>query len=226
MMVEDNALEVTWMPVGELEGYAGNAKTHTHQQIDQIALSIQEFGFNDPVGIWHRPDGTAEIVEGHGRVMAARQLGMSTVPVITLDALTDEQRRAYAIVHNKLTMNTDFDVDALVAELDALDYDWDDYGFASDVETADEIAGELEETVKPELPFTGYVDEESNYVVLTFHTSQDWTRAQSLLGLEEVQGYSTKRGDGGKIAYTGVGRVIDGNEAFERIAKAERELES
>lgn len=112
------------MDVDALVPYAHNAKVHTDEQVAQIAASIEEFGFNDPVAIW----GT-EIVEGHGRILAAKRLGMDKVPVIRLDHLTDEQRRAYTHVHNQLTMNTGFDEETPAAELAELDFDWDMLGF-------------------------------------------------------------------------------------------------
>lgn len=90
------------------------------EQVDQIASSIQEFGNCDPIGVWHNKDGEPEIVEGHGRLMALRKLGIETAPVIFLDHLTDEQRRAYALVHNKLTMNSDFDFEILAEELESI----------------------------------------------------------------------------------------------------------
>jgi hypothetical protein len=108
--------------------YANNAKIHTNEQIDQICASIGEFGFNDPVAVWDGPEGT-EIVEGHGRVMAAKRLGLETLPVIRLDHLTDEQRRAYTHVHNQLTMSTGWDFERLEADLEALDFDFGGFGF-------------------------------------------------------------------------------------------------
>ena len=111
-------VKVTRMPVSALRAYAGNAKEHPREQIEQIAESIKEFGFNDPIAVWG-PDNT--IVEGHGRVQAAELLGMTEVPVIRLDHLTDEQRRAYTLVHNQLTLNSEWDDEALRAELDAID---------------------------------------------------------------------------------------------------------
>ena len=92
-------LAVEEVPTEELIPYANNAKIHTNEQIDQIAASIEGFGFNDPVAVWDSPEGT-EIVEGHGRVIAARKLGLEKLPVIRLDHLTDGQRRAYTHVHN------------------------------------------------------------------------------------------------------------------------------
>lgn len=123
-------LEIEYIPISEIKAYPNNAKIHTAEQIEQIKKSIQEFGFNDPIGIWH-----GECVEGHGRVIAATELGIDKVPVIRLDGLTDEQRRAYMLVHNKLTMNTDFDLDILKIELeDISNFDMSDFGFC-DIET-------------------------------------------------------------------------------------------
>ena len=120
-------------PTDELIPYANNAKIHTNEQVEQICTSIQEFGFNDPVAVWDGPDGP-EIIEGHGRVLAAKRLGLEKLPVIRLDHLDDAQRRAYTHVHNQLTMNTGWDFAKLDEELDALaelDIDMDDFGFDS-----------------------------------------------------------------------------------------------
>lgn len=81
-------LKIEYLSIGELVPYAGNAKEHPPAQIQQIKKSIEEFGFNDPIAIW----GTGEIIEGHGRLMAAQELGLDRVPVVRLDNLTDEQR--------------------------------------------------------------------------------------------------------------------------------------
>ena len=122
-------LAVEYMETDALVPYANNAKLHSELQVKQIASSIREFGFNDPVGVWTRPDGALEIVEGHGRVMAAKRLKMETVPVVHLDHLTDEERRAYTHVHNQTTLNSGFDPDALAADFAALDFDWEEFGF-------------------------------------------------------------------------------------------------
>ena len=127
MFVDPSMVEM--IPVGELKIYKRNAKKHTAEQIEQIINSITAFGMNDPIGIWGKDN---VIVEGHGRYLALKQMGETgDVPCIRLDHLTDEQRRAYALAHNKLTMNTDFDDTLLLPELDALEdiYDMSDFGF-------------------------------------------------------------------------------------------------
>jgi hypothetical protein len=124
-------LTVEEVPIDELVPYARNAKVHTNEQIDQIVKSIDEFGFNDPIAVWHNEDGAMEIIEGHGRVLAAKKLGLDVLPVVTLDHLTSDQRRAYTHVHNQLTMNTGWDLETLSFDLDELDFDFEDFGFDS-----------------------------------------------------------------------------------------------
>lgn len=137
-------LKVEYLGVDEITPYAQNAKTHPAEQIEQIKKSIREFGFNDPIALWH-----GEIVEGHGRLMAARELGIDTVPVIRLDGLTDEQRRAYALVHNKLTMNSGFDDELLKLELGDIDLDMSEFGFELD---DDEDGPAEDDDYEPEPP--------------------------------------------------------------------------
>lgn len=123
------ALKIENEPIGRLKSYENNAKIHTAEQVEQIKASINEFGFNDPIAVWTNEDGKSEIVEGHGRLMAALELNMDTVPVIHLDHLTDDQRRAYTHVHNQLTMNTGWDFETLETELEELDFDFNQFGF-------------------------------------------------------------------------------------------------
>lgn len=120
-------LKIEYLDKNDLKPYANNAKIHTAEQIEQIKKSIREFGFNDPVAVWH----DNEIVEGHGRLLAAMEMDeVQTIPVIRLDGLTDEQRRAYMLVHNKLTMNTGFDLDMLSLELEGINnFSMDEFGF-------------------------------------------------------------------------------------------------
>lgn len=145
-------LEVRKMAVADLVPYANNAKKHPKEQIDQIAESISEFGNCDPIAVWHNEDGEAEIVEGHGRVMALKQLGIDTAPVIFLDHLTDEQRRIYTHVHNQTTINSGFDEQALIEDMDNLNADWEALGFEEYMPVTDEGFGtefELPDGDKP-----------------------------------------------------------------------------
>lgn len=128
-------LKVEYVPIDKIKTYENNAKIHTAEQIEQIKKSIQEFGMNDPIAVWK----DNVVIEGHGRLIACTELGMDKVPVIRLDELTDEQRKAYALVHNKLTMNTGFDIELLNEELKDLT-DFEKYGFSfNGNEAVDEI---------------------------------------------------------------------------------------
>ena len=112
-------LQVEYVPITEIKPYRRNAKLHPQEQIEQIKNSMKEFGNIDPIGVWHN-----EIVEGHGRYEALKQMGVKEIPIIRLDDLTDEQRKAYALAHNKLTMNSDFDLallDTELAEIETID---------------------------------------------------------------------------------------------------------
>jgi ParB-like chromosome segregation protein Spo0J len=121
-------LKITNKNIDDIKEYENNAKEHPDWQIEQIANSIQEFGFNDPIAI----NADDQIIEGHGRLLAAKQMGLTEIPCIVLDGLTEVQERAYIIAHNKTTMNTDFDLDRLQYELNALkveDFDLSLTGF-------------------------------------------------------------------------------------------------
>ncbi len=204
-------LEIEYIPISEIKLYPNNAKIHTAEQIEQIKKSIQEFGFNDPIGIWH-----GECVEGHGRIIAATELGLERVPVIRLDSLTDEQRKAYALVHNKLTMNTDFNVDLLGIELDSiLNFKMEEFGF----EFNEEMDEQWKEIEKPEETFTEVLGEEHNYIVLYFDNQVDWLQLQSLIDVEEKMNLSTRK-DGvisENMKRKSVGRVFNGKEILERL---------
>ena len=114
--------------VEDLIPYARNSRTHSDAQVAQIAASVREFGWTNPVLV----DGENGIIAGHGRVLAARKLGMEEVPCIELAGLTDTQRRAYIIADNKLALNGGWDDELLaleLCELNAADFDMALVGF-------------------------------------------------------------------------------------------------
>lgn len=144
-------LKIEYVPIDTLTPYDHNAKIHTPEQVDQIKESIQEFGMNDPIAVWGKDN---LIIEGHGRLMACKELGMKEVPIIRLDGLTDEQRRAYTLVHNQTTMTTGFDLDILNEELEKIDsIDMSGFGF-DEINTDDmdikEDDFDIEDEVKEE----------------------------------------------------------------------------
>jgi DNA modification methylase len=115
--------------VADLIPYARNARTHSDEQVAQIAASIREFGFTNPV----ITDGKNGIIAGHGRVLAARKLGLSDVPTVELSALTEAQKRAYIIADNKLALNAGWDFQMLgveFEEIQALNFDLGLTGFS------------------------------------------------------------------------------------------------
>ena len=113
-------LEIVYLPPGELTPYENNARKHAPHDVDAIIASIEKFGFSDPIGIWSDKN---IIVEGHGRQIAALQMGLSEVPCIRLDHMTDEQRRAYALAHNKTAELSAWDFGKLEEELAHLQID-------------------------------------------------------------------------------------------------------
>ena len=141
-------MKIEKIDINKIKPYEKNAKIHTPEQIEQIKKSIQEFGMNDPIAVWGKDN---LIVEGHGRLEALKQLGYTEVECIRLDHLTDEERRAYTLAHNKLTMNTDFDIDLLNDELFNIDnIDMADFGF--DVELPIEEHELTEDDYEVEVP--------------------------------------------------------------------------
>lgn len=123
----DLNLEIEYLPVDALKPYEKNARRHRKADVDAIAASISELGFDDPVGIWG-PDNV--IVEGHGRLLAAKKLGMERVPCIRLDHLSDEGRRAYALAHNRTAELSVWDGANKAAELESIHaFDMQVFGF-------------------------------------------------------------------------------------------------
>ena len=124
-------LTITEVKITDLIPYANNARTHSDAQVAQIAASIKEFGFTNPILL----DGTNGIIAGHGRLMAARKLSLDTVPCIQLSHLSDKQRKAYILADNRLAMNSGWDTQLLTLELKSLDdegFDLEMLGFDAD----------------------------------------------------------------------------------------------
>jgi site-specific DNA-methyltransferase (adenine-specific) len=141
--------------VSSLIPYARNSRTHSDAQVGQIAASIKEFGFLNPIIV----DGESGIIAGHGRVLAMQKLGLADVPVIDASHLTDVQRRAYVIADNKLALNADWDSEMLRVELDELGKDGFDIeltGFSldeiADLQIEEVPEGLTDEDAVPEAP--------------------------------------------------------------------------
>ncbi|CAB4146791.1 ParB/Sulfiredoxin [uncultured Caudovirales phage] len=124
-------LKIQYKPIADLIPYARNSRTHSDAQVAQIAASIKEFGWTNPVLL----DGENGIIAGHGRVMAAHKLGETEVPTIELSHMDENQKRAYIIADNKLALNADWDNEMLALEINDLKdagYDLGLIGFSLD----------------------------------------------------------------------------------------------
>lgn len=127
MIMKKNDIEIIYQGIEKLINNENNPKIHTDEQIEKIKKSIKEFGFNDPIAV----DENNLIIEGHGRLAAAIELGMDEVPTFILKDLSEEEKKAYSIIHNKQTLSTGFDYDLLNEELksiksiDMSEYDFD-----------------------------------------------------------------------------------------------------
>ena len=147
-------LVITYKPIGDLVPYARNSRTHSEAQVAQIAASIKEFGWTNPVLL----DGENGIIAGHGRVMAAQKLGEKQVPTIELSHLDEHQKRAYIIADNKLALNAGWDDEILALEIDDLKdagYDLELLGFTNaelEAMNPEVIEGLTDEDAVPEIP--------------------------------------------------------------------------
>ena len=198
--MENQNLKIEYLPVDSLKPYSKNARRHSEKDIQAICNSIEEFGFSDPIGIWSDKN---IIVEGHGRLLAAKRLGMDSVPCIRLDHLTDEQRKAYALAHNKTAELSKWFDELLQSELaDIEDIDMELFGFDLDAVTE-------KEEEPGEVPFTEELMLTHNYIVLYFDNDFDWEVAQEKFGLQKVKDLIPRKGQP-----TGIGRVINGREVL------------
>lgn len=123
-------LKIEYIDIEKLNHYENNSKIHTKEQIEHIANSIKEFGFNDPLGIASKDN---IVLEGNGRVEAAKKLGLTTLPCVRLDHLKKEEQQAYVIAHNSLNLETGFDDGILFQELKKLqNFDFTNFGIDVD----------------------------------------------------------------------------------------------
>jgi DNA modification methylase len=136
------ATKIEWLSVETLIPYAKNARTHSDEQVAQIAGSIKEFGFNNPVLV----DKDNSVIAGHGRLMAARKLGMDKVPVVQLGHMTEAQRKAYVLADNRIALNSGWDTGMLSLELQDLKDDIDLSLLGFDPDELDALLNPIEET--------------------------------------------------------------------------------
>ena len=191
----------------DLIPYEKNTKKHDDVQINNVAESIKQYGFVQPIVI----DKNNVVVIGHCRLLAAKKLKMQEVPCVCVEDLTEEQVKALRIVDNK-SNESDWLNDILELELPDVDLSDFDFDFGLDKKKEkEEIEGEVE--------FSEILGEENNYLVLQFKTDIDWLNAQSIFGLETVKSYSTRKD--GKVTKNmerkGVARVLDGAKVLNEL---------
>ncbi len=159
-------LSIEYKSTGELVPYVNNSRTHSEQQVQQVAASIKEFGFTNPILIDH--DGG--IIAGHGRLQAAQLLSLDEVPTITLEGLTEAQRKAYVIADNQLALNAGWDIDSLKLEIETLtglDFDISLLGFDDDL--IDLInPTEVDLGLTPEEKLENYLDGDTKILRLAY----------------------------------------------------------
>lgn len=213
MGTKASGIKVTYRNIRELKPYKKNAKKHPKEQIERIMNSIKQFGFFE-----HRAvaiDKDDYVVEGHGRILAAKKAGLTQVPTICLDDMTEEQIKAWRLIENK-TAESSYDetlINEEISELLKSDIDMEVFGFRIDALEDETIE------VEPDVPFTEILNEENNYIVLKFNNKIDWLNAMGLFGIEKAKAYPTKK-EGNKKSFgmrAGVGRVLDGQKALERV---------
>ena len=135
-------LKIEYLPIKALKPYEKNTRKLQKKDVDNIAKSIEKYGMCDAIGIWGEQN---IIVEGHGRMLACKQLGMTEVPCVRLDHLTDEQRREYAIAHNATAELSEWDLDILPDELADLDFDGFDFDFGIEIDEEETVTSEPKE---------------------------------------------------------------------------------
>ena len=208
---KDVELNIVYRNIKELKPYKKNAKKHPKEQVERIANSIKEFGFTQPVII----DRNNCVVAGHGRILGAKKAGLTQVPTVMLEDLTEEQIKAWRLIENK-TAESSYDetlINEEISELLKSDIDMEVFGFSIDALEDETIE------VEPDVPFTEILNEENNYIVLKFNNKIDWLNAMGLFGIEKAKAYPTKK-EGNKKSFgmrAGVGRVLDGQKALERV---------
>ena len=207
-------MNIKTINIEELKPYANNPRFND-DAVEYVANSIKEFGFKVPIIV----DKNNEIVAGHTRYKASLELGLKEVPCIVADDLNEEQIKAFRLADNKVSEKAEWNLELLQEELEDLDIDMSEYGF----ETIEE---QIEKApMNAEVEFGEVLGEEHNYIVLYFDNDVDWLQAESLFDIKPVKCGSTRK-DGkisSKMQRMGIGRVLKGSDAINKILGAKNE---
>ena len=211
-------LKIEEIPIDELVPYENNAKKHTREQIDAVEASIKEFGFRNPVIVWRNADGRPEVVAGHARVTAAKNIGMQKVPCVSCDDLTDAQRRALTLADNQTTMMTGWDDSMLAYELDTLcgEFNMADFGFGDSIDFSDlsSMAEDTEESLAFEEKFKPKKTTDDCYTPPEiYEVIKDWACSEYNIDPAKVVRPFYPGGDYEKFDYSG-GKVVVDNPPF------------
>ena len=212
--MESKKMNIVYKKVKDLIPYENNPRNND-EAVDYVAKSIEEFGFKVPVVV----DKDNVVVAGHTRLKACEKIGISEVPCIVADDLTEDQIKAFRIADNKVSEYAQWDNDKLNMELMDIDIDMSEFGIF-DMEDGEKLDIEDKEE-KPEIEFTEVLGEEHNYIVLYFDNDIDWLQAKSLFDIKPKKNLSTRKD--GKISENmltvSTGRVLNGADAIERLRK-------
>ena len=172
-------LEIKYINTHKLIPYVNNSRTHSESQVKQIAASISEFGFTNPILI----DEGGSVIAGHGRLVAAELLDFNKVPTITLKGLTEAQRKAYVIADNKLALNSGWNEQLLKIEIETLknlDFDLDILGWSVLPDFAGEVDYSILDDDKHDEEIDGYSDEVKKAIQIEFDAF-DYEEAKELI---------------------------------------------
>lgn len=214
-MSSTNKLKIEMVNIEKLIPYARNARSHSEIQISQIAGSIREFGFNNPVLIDHE-DG---IIAGHGRALAAQKLGTKEVPCVRLGHLTENQKRAYILADNKIALNSGWDEEMLKAEIESIQNEGMEIGITGfseqeidEMMEVEDVIAEAEENIVHEQSIQ--LEPAKEYILVMAENADQWQEMIAFFGLQKVRRGGYKEGS----AFDAIGteRVLK----FERVKNA------
>lgn len=201
-------MEIIELSIKDIKPYEKNPRKND-DAVQYVVQSIKEFGFKVPIVI----DKNNVIVAGHTRYKASKKLNLDVVPCIIADDLTEEQIKAFRLADNKVSEVAEWENSLLSKELDSiLNIDMSLFDFKEIFK--EEIAEE-----EKEVEFTESLEEEHNYIVLYFDNDVDWLQAQSVFDIKQVKEYSTRKDGEIKKAKIGVGRVLNGAKAINKLLK-------
>lgn len=200
-------LNIIYTKVDDLIEYENNNKDHPEEQIETIADSIRELGFRNPILI----DSENVIIAGHGRLLAAKKLGMTDVPCILVDDLTEDQIKKYRLMDNRTAELSMDNMENIKMELEELNDEQLNNLYAGVLD--DDGPSSKSKEKKAEIEFTEELMEAHNYVVLYFDNEVDWMTAVDKLGI------TTKKTPDSRPWYerAGIGRVVKGADVISRI---------